>query len=489
MNVIWRTEWAQEFETPWSIFEKLSYCNRINRNKLLRFFGSKETRQIKNNKIGDKRRELFQLTGFDIELLTQAIELNLFRHNISTINQLIAPLQHFNRLSQFKWFYQNLRWCECCIRSGYHSWWHQFILVDKCPFHDLPLIDSCRKCNKIIPFLLNDSRFSKPFECSCGYCLADFSLTTWNSWSTKYTLSDISTLTWLDDKWRKEHNNNLVIYPKQISVELLTMKNPTFSIGIKRAQHILDWEYINSNEFKNRLYKENRRTFLSIEKHIMKKYLGNHHHCLEQFWWLKKEIGSEFPKICPYAYAFVFWRYSLLNLDRFYRRNFRYYDFNDDGQLITELLSSEINFLIDEFVSQIKGKYADDALFIILNRYTSQFCLNYYTAWLDLAGEMSDLTALSQSSDNMKIDCLPQISFRYQVTLEEINRVECYVSPKFTTFSDDLQCPNRNSSLRKKIRSMVSFTPEKVAMDVYDSPTDENLSIQKYVDRYVAKLK
>lgn len=40
MNVIWRREWLYEYESPWSVFEKLTLVNLADRNDLLRYFGN-----------------------------------------------------------------------------------------------------------------------------------------------------------------------------------------------------------------------------------------------------------------------------------------------------------------------------------------------------------------------------------------------------------------------------------------------------------------
>lgn len=37
MQAIWRNEWIHEYETPWSIFEKLSFANRISRGNIFKF--------------------------------------------------------------------------------------------------------------------------------------------------------------------------------------------------------------------------------------------------------------------------------------------------------------------------------------------------------------------------------------------------------------------------------------------------------------------
>ncbi|MCU6792550.1 hypothetical protein OB236_10460 [Paenibacillus sp. WQ 127069] len=58
MNFVWRKEWIKAYETPWSIFEKLAFANRLERNDILRFFGNDDVKRIKNPNIGDSRREV-----------------------------------------------------------------------------------------------------------------------------------------------------------------------------------------------------------------------------------------------------------------------------------------------------------------------------------------------------------------------------------------------------------------------------------------------
>lgn len=50
-----------------------------------------------------------------------------------------------------------------------------------------------------------------------------------------------------------------------------------------------------------------------------------------QRWQLLKNNGEDFPDICPYAYAYVNWRKTLLKTERFYRSDIRSNDLARSG--------------------------------------------------------------------------------------------------------------------------------------------------------------
>ncbi|MFF2890027.1 TniQ family protein [Paenibacillus sp. NPDC057967] len=196
MNVVWRKEWIKPDESLWSILEKFAYVSCVERRDMLKMLGSNEVKKIKNTMIGDKRRELFQLSGFDSEQLNSLLGTHLYDHNKSIINVLIKPL-HYYRKPDRTWFYVSLRWCPTCLDSGFHSWLHQFILVTCCPYHGSLLLDKCPCCNEGIPFLFSDKKLSDPFMCKCGYSLSDVYKTRWLKWNTNITVLFISyTMVW-----------------------------------------------------------------------------------------------------------------------------------------------------------------------------------------------------------------------------------------------------------------------------------------------------
>lgn len=54
--------------------------------------------------------------------------------------------------------------------NGYQI--NQFILIDKCPYHEVDLMEECPDCSMQIPFLLSDVHLSKPFTYKCGFSLS-----------------------------------------------------------------------------------------------------------------------------------------------------------------------------------------------------------------------------------------------------------------------------------------------------------------------------
>lgn len=49
-------------------------------------------------------------------------------------------------------------------------------------------------------------------------------------------------------------------------------------------------------------------------------------------------------------------------------------------------------------------------------------------------------------------------------------------------------CPYQDELSKEAIQSMISFTPQRIAMFVMSNPDDENIQLQKSVDLYVKKL-
>lgn len=59
-----------------------------------------------------------------------------------------------------------------------------------------------------------------------------------------------------------------------------------------------------------------------VENGLLKCILLDYRHCISQLKELKKaDKFADFPIICPYAYAYVFWRKSLLKEEYFYSDN------------------------------------------------------------------------------------------------------------------------------------------------------------------------
>lgn len=59
------------------------------------------------------------------------------------------------------------RWCQECLRLGYHTWLMSINLVKECPIHHVPLRNSCIKCGAGFNMSFR-GLVSRNFGCNCG---------------------------------------------------------------------------------------------------------------------------------------------------------------------------------------------------------------------------------------------------------------------------------------------------------------------------------
>lgn len=105
-------------------------------------------------------------------------------------------------------------------------------------------------------------------------------------------------------------------------------------------------------ELSDEIYSENINCFRSIDRYIKRKYLKKHNLYILSFQELRKHDGGEFPPICPYAYAYVLWKHTLLQTTKFYNQNSKFNEFNlcryDGVEYVTQLIVKKINYIKDK---------------------------------------------------------------------------------------------------------------------------------------------
>lgn len=65
-----------------------------------------------------------------------------------------------------------LRACPACLTAGFHAAWFQWLHVERCPLHDLPLRRGCPQCGRPITYALGRSMATSPLRCT--RCLGDW---------------------------------------------------------------------------------------------------------------------------------------------------------------------------------------------------------------------------------------------------------------------------------------------------------------------------
>ncbi|MFX3634425.1 MAG: hypothetical protein ACE3L7_00145 [Candidatus Pristimantibacillus sp.] len=494
--IIWKTEWINAYETPWSIFEKLCFANHITRTDLLKTLGSTEVRQIRGTLVGDKRRELINLSGFDHPMLHKYLDFDLAAQNNTDIKSILKPIEYIYE-NIHTWFPTRMRWCPDCMRYGYHSWIHQFIMTKRCPFHDNELLESCPSCSNDIPFLLSDRRMNEPFTCICGYKMAEFSCTHWTEWKHSFDIKNTSMGHWLKGA-AKGVTERFLFVPSSVSINLFSAEPViTYKINNRDTNRGNTGGYPRCIELMDDIYNENINCFKAIDRYIKRKYLKYHRNCILSFQELRKHKEGEFPPVCPYAYAYVLWKHTLLRTSYFYKDNPKLNDFNlrrSVGlEFATQLVAKHIKYIKDKLFFQTNISDVDNRALLhqIMNRYTSELCFNYFYQWLAIAKEGSRRAIAPKWNqiEQMIEMSLPNIIFKHDENVGGNDGIVQVFKSEGQQKNDlNLECMTNSTSMKKQIRNMSSYTPLRIAMKIFDNPSQENKELSKYVDKYVARF-
>ncbi len=169
----WRQEWQRPYESIWSIIEKIKIANMITGNELLgsidpEFYGKLSRRNI--NKLSNESRHQFEaLTGIDLNKIMNS----MYKLLIKDTHLLRDPMHVFH---------SHLRYCKSCISFNYHSYLHQYKLIDECPYHLEELLECCHICKTQIYF--HNIAVPVPYTCQCGMQLYRTDQSPfWHNWS------------------------------------------------------------------------------------------------------------------------------------------------------------------------------------------------------------------------------------------------------------------------------------------------------------------
>ncbi|WP_152393060.1 hypothetical protein [Paenibacillus guangzhouensis] len=176
----------------------------------------------------------------------------------------------------------------------------------------------------------------------------------------------------------------------------------------------------------------------------------------QQFWELRINYEHEFPKICPYAFAYVFWRQSLLLSAHFYQRNTRGDDVEEPRRI--------------GIIFQVATKLIDEELLYFYREFQRlQPTIN--TQWA-----MQEMTPSWNLIQKIKHSSFHNFSFKVNLTERDKGSIEYYqLRDEPQNKISEYDCPNCTISSRRNINRMKSFTPMTMAMRVFDNPCDEDI--------------
>ncbi|WP_127457957.1 hypothetical protein [Paenibacillus chondroitinus] len=323
------------------------------------------------------------------------------------------------------------------------------------------LINACPSCLSEIPFLLSDSVLSEPFTCKCGFKLANFTETYWSEWNFPVNITDNSVSEWIEGKARND-DTRFVFIPRSVSIEDFSLEPIIKSKYFYEVKQTSAREYTNCKTFNDEIYFENKCCFRTIDRFIKKKFLKKHRICALTLQELRKQEVGEFPPICPFAYAYVFWKHTLLQTTHFHKvikgdetNSRKYLGLELATQLIEKIIIETKNKLIEHMNLFEVNR---EILHWIIKRITSELCLNYFYHWLEISTKGTEqIRVPNWNQVRMMLEkSIPKIIFK----LSEVGnkKVIEVILQNETKKKTDINCVISSKSIKKSLRKMKSFT-------------------------------
>ncbi|REE67644.1 hypothetical protein A8990_1414 [Paenibacillus taihuensis] len=135
MKLIWRKNWLSDFESPFSVIDKICYANHITQKDFHTAFSCAKNQEYSHPLIN----------YLDYTNIERSISNHLMLHFKSSVN--VLSLSFYNGdIAPEIYFCKDLYYCNSCSLHGYHSLLFQSKFIMECPFHQTPLTNLCRKC-------------------------------------------------------------------------------------------------------------------------------------------------------------------------------------------------------------------------------------------------------------------------------------------------------------------------------------------------------
>ncbi|MEN1990549.1 hypothetical protein [Paenibacillus hubeiensis] len=206
----------------------------------------------------------------------------------------------------------------------------------------------------------------------------------------------------------------------------------------------------------------------------------------------KSDEAIEFPEICPYAYAYVFWRKSILKEERFYGFNsLRINLISDTAPLIIRDILEYFSDQVVSYQMKIIQRLDIGILSWFLEKLVTQFSENFFCSWLEIAEKRSKEISVPswKEIEKMRDQSFPSVAFKYNFDESSSSSIiEYYHLSKNESILNKCECPYQHESAKGEIQSMISYTPQKIAMLIMNNPSNKHKILQKTVETYVKKL-
>lgn len=263
--------------------------------------------------------------------------------------QIAELFPHVYGIDRFFKAESRLKYCPECMVFGYHTAMHQAVPLQRCPVHEVLLIDRCPKCSGMLLYSIGSGSYTVPFTCRCGYALVDT--------STLRRLTDplpseiLEPLKLFVDRVRKINDDpRTLVWPFDITIlsrpryssypilakalnlpesfaklfqqedPLVAMKVHSVRVPAKSGKRVIKVSQAPQvePEFEypyDRLPHLLERTFQAYDRHLLARLERDHAGCVRAMGLVPRFIDIRFaPGVCPVALAYQRWRYFWLRM-------------------------------------------------------------------------------------------------------------------------------------------------------------------------------
>ncbi|CAM3596645.1 hypothetical protein EDM52_23535 [Brevibacillus invocatus] len=444
----WNQKWINQYESSWSIFEKFKYSNVVKSSDLLTIFTTKLCNNQKKSSWSKVDRDLLNLVNIDDDKCKAVFGVSLHSHNKNLINKLIEPYLNID-FDNNNYFRDNLTFCIQCMQNGFHSLFHQFHTITKCPFHLNPLSLECPDCKCSYSFALTDNNWSNPFCCKCGYWYADLKdrhyLDIWKNHHSE--IADKNLQHWISTRERSEYYIDLrSIYRSKIVKQetpclplnpnnKFVVYNKKDYLGIRRFGKV-EYNYNLENEIDKSTKSVQKAIVRRVRRHIIRK----HRSCV-----IRLVRGFPDETICPFAYAYVLWRQKIDNFKQYWQvDNSKLYRYQlDSSSLENVWLSTNLSSLLTK-VERAFDCNSTGLFFWILNSYYGESLLQLFKEFL-IEGQPSTNRCIFVDYPQGHIETIPNIIIREVNDNSTMKKIEflksSHMQPSISEIIDRMECP------------------------------------------------
>ncbi|MBP1991192.1 TniQ family protein [Paenibacillus eucommiae] len=505
MSVIcWNNEWTQPYESMWSILNKLMASNRIEARDA--FFKLCRDNLKGKQMIGLSNRSLLLLGGLDANVITKSFGYDLIKENQQYMMNIMSWLPEGHRNNYFD---NNLRWCNDCLRDGFHSLLHQFKLINYCPIHEKLLQSICINCEKQLQFAFLLEK-KKNCECNLQHMNLNRDITCW-----KFTDYHLNLLPWLGVKNIDKINYFINFETARDLKDILSCI--LISLGCEadlKDNYHLNFSkmapYIHNLKLKKEqcndlvdqakilyggddnfilcddLYESVRQTFKAIDKNLRKRILSTHRSCITKFISLSKSEGEDIPEICPYAYAYVFWKHSLFKSDRvFTERTIGAYSKQNIKvlQFPIKLIEDRLLDLVLSYISEFKVINVNQIAGIrwLIMKYSSELLIGHFTKWMYFAKQYS---TQHRTPNNIEMDQAPKVEPLIIIPYSKLFKFYSWRNKNDDIHwkNINLKCPYASTKTKRKNSTEISQHPLSLALNNDDSKISNFM--MNYINRF-----